>query len=182
MKKKFVITGLICLMLAQIGKILWEAFVFEKGYYWLLRPYNPIHPNHFIEWLIHAVAISLVVALAFTLRHRLVGSTFVAFVVAGALGAVIIPVFMGIVETAAFVEPTEANVWFALSVIKLFMSRGFMIAHVITALLAAMLGLVLRSHLTTHTPSGPNILNYVLTVVRRLMSPRRPHVLEASRI
>ncbi len=182
MRKKvaIVVTALMCLGLAQVGLTLWESFGsrlpnMSAGRNWLLKLYNPMVPIAAVDWVTHAMAIAFVMALAVMLRHRLGFGAFTSFVVSGAIGTAVIPLFISIVHTAAFEDYqyystyTEA-LWFM--VIGVLMTQRAMVAHVVTAALATMLGIAFGRHLTTDALAGPSALGVIAThalaVIRRL--------------
>lgn len=185
----FVIAALLCFVLAQVGISLWSTFN-AGGEQWRLELYSPAVPSAAVDWLIHAIAIAFVAALAVTLRHRWGFGTLVSLVVAGAFGAVVIPLFFSAIHTAAFGEfgidkysktYTEA-LWFMVTLAL--MTQQAMVAHVITAAIAAMLGIGFGRHLTMNAPSGPSVLGVIVTrvlaIVRRLRTRDPQAMLKAS--
>lgn len=196
MRKKFayVVAISVCLALAQVGLTLWQSFTSRlpntsAGSNWLLELYNPMVPIAAVDWVTHAVAIAFVVALAITLRYRWGFGAFVSFIVAGAVGAVVIPLFISIVHTAAFEDYqyrktyTEA-LWFMATAVL--MTQRAMVAHVITAVLAAMLGIAFGRHLTTDAPAGPSTLGIIAThalaTIRRLRRRDSQAMLKAAEV
>jgi hypothetical protein len=153
MRKKimFVIMTLMCFMLAQIGMSLWSTF-FAGGNQWKLTLYNPMAPSAAIDWLLHAIAIAFVVALAITLRHRWRFSMLVSF---------------GIDN---YNKTYIAAFWFMIK--GVLMTRRAMTAHVITAAIAATLGIAFGRNLTMDVPAGPSALSVIATralaIVRKL--------------
>ncbi|MBI2055092.1 MAG: hypothetical protein HYT39_03280 [Candidatus Sungbacteria bacterium] len=183
MRKKFayVITISVCLALAQVGLTLWQSFGSHlpntsAGSNWLLELYNPMVPIAAVDWVTHAIAIAFVVAFAVTLRHRWGFSTFVSFIVAGAAGAVVIPLFLSAVHVGAFESYEYTKTYaeaFSFMTSRILMTQRAMVAHVITAVIAAMLGIAFGQHLTMDTPARPSTLGVIAThalaIVRRLL-------------
>ena len=193
MRKKisFLVAALVCLVLAQVGLTLWQSFTFylpnkSAGSNWLLEFYNPMVPVAAGDWVIHAVAIACVMALAVVLRHRLGFDAFTSFVMSGVIGAAVIPLFISIVHAAAFEDHQYFGSYaetlrFTTEVL---MTQGAMVAHVITSALAAMLGIAFGRYLTKDAPAGPNALGVIathaLTIVQRLRKRDSRAMLETT--
>lgn len=182
MRKKFayVVAIAVCLALAQVGLTLWQSFASRLpntslGSNWLLKLYDPMVPIAAVDWVTHAIAIAFVVVLAITLRHRWGSGAFISFIVAGATGAVVIPLFVSAVHVAAFESYEYSKTYaeaFSFMTSRVLMTQRAMVAHVITAVIAAMLGIAFGRHLTMDAPAGPSTLGviatHVLAIVRRL--------------
>ncbi len=194
MRKKvsFIIAFVVCLALAQVGLTLWQSFASRLPYTslgsnWLLKLYDPMVPNEAVDWATHAIAIAFVVALAVALRHYWRCGTFISFIVAGVVGAAVIPLLMGIVHTAAFEDYLYHETYMEALQFLLFnvlMSQRVMIAHTITAAFAAMFGIAFDRHLIMNAPVGPSVLGViatrVLAIVRRLRKRDPEAMLETS--
>ncbi|RJQ37169.1 hypothetical protein C4552_01550 [Candidatus Parcubacteria bacterium] len=198
MQKKiaFAITALVCLALAQIGATLYASFATRLpnesfGANWIIRFYDLRVPVTALEWLIHAIGIGAVVTLAVTLRHRWGVGVFSSFVIAGGLGAVIVPLFFSAVHTLAlghygpddYLHKTLGDALTFL-IFKVTMTQQAMIGHVITSALAAAFGVAFGRHLTMDASSGPGALGAIATrtlaVIRRLRKRDTTTVLKAA--
>lgn len=146
----FVITGLVCLVLAQIGLSLWYTLQ-DEGEQWIVKFYNPLIPSMAINWFAHAIAISLVVIIAVTLRYRWKFNTLISLLVASTIGILIIPFILNVIVPILVFENDDWSdfggeyfidyIFFEIK--QSLTPEGIITSYAMTTSLAAIFGLVL---------------------------------------
>lgn len=147
----FVIAFLVGLALAQLDLFLWASFRAGKWAFAYDNYYSMGSPSSTVTFLMHGIALASVVMLAVTIKLKMQGNVR-SFVYASVWGVLFVP---GIVILA--LSLTTNNYQFENLFHAFWYYAGFvmsfppMFAHVITAVIAAGLGVVLANRIATIT-------------------------------
>jgi len=178
--KRIIVYGvavLACLALAQLDLVLYYSLSSDFGSQWVLQFFSPAVPADCAWWLISASSIGLVLALAITFRHRWSISPWLAFIAAGLIGIVIIPVSRGTIDSLWAMKPWADTV-------RNFYEPDAVAATAFISVIAACLGVAFGRHLATAPPAGPTpsrqYVRRMIASIRKLRSHDPQAMLKVS--